>query len=120
MVNMSDWTLENTPASVQKLGNTNLYASISSQRNVKGKPVYWVAPKDYLGKKVSRLTMTLTSDFLFATAFKLCQSLTAMICFHLFFYSAVLMREIHIFIASSSIFPSMLRTSLMTSSSSAC
>ena len=54
MVNMSDWTLENTPASVQKLGNTNLYASISSQRNDKGKPVYWVAPKDYLGKKVSR------------------------------------------------------------------
>lgn len=81
MVNMSDWTLENTPTSVQKLGNTNLYASISSQRNDKGKPVYWVAPKDYLGKKVSRLTMTLTSDFLFASAFKLCQSLTAMICF---------------------------------------
>lgn len=72
---MSDWTLENTPASVQKLGNTNLYASISSQRNDKGKPVYWVAPKDYLGKKVSRLTMTLTSDFLFATAIFNCDDL---------------------------------------------
>lgn len=50
---MSDWTLENTPASGQKLGDTNLYASISSQRTDKGKPVYWVAPKNYLGKKVS-------------------------------------------------------------------
>lgn len=120
MVNMSDWTLENTPASVQKLGNTNLYASISSQRNDKGKPVYWVALKDYLGKKVSRLTMTLTSDFLFAIAFKLCQSLTAMICFTSIFHSALLMREIHIFITSSSFFLSILRASLMTSSSLAC
>ena len=52
MDSMDDWTIENTPASVVNIGATNLYVSISSQRNEKDKPVYWKAPKDYLGKKV--------------------------------------------------------------------
>lgn len=49
---MDGWTIENTPASVTKIGADELYAGISSQRNEKDKPVYWVAPKEYLGKKV--------------------------------------------------------------------
>ena len=49
---MDDWTIENTPASVVKIGAVNLSAAISSQRDEKDKPVYWVAPKAYLGKKV--------------------------------------------------------------------
>ena len=49
---MDDWTIENTPASVVKIGAANLSAAISSQRNEKDKPVYWLAPEAYLGKKV--------------------------------------------------------------------
>lgn len=52
MDSMDEWTLENTPASVLKTSDSSLYAAISSQRNEKAKPVYWVAPKEYLGKKV--------------------------------------------------------------------
>ena len=49
---MDNWQLENSPAVVVKIGETNLYASVSSQREEKGKPIYWVAPKGYLGEKV--------------------------------------------------------------------
>ena len=47
-----DWGIENTPASVVKIGAATLYSAISSQRNEKDKPVYWVASQEYLGKKV--------------------------------------------------------------------
>ena len=49
---MDNWQLENSPAIVVKIGETNLYASVSSQREEKGKPIYWLAPKEYLGEKV--------------------------------------------------------------------
>ena len=49
---IDNWQLENSPAIVVKIGETNLYASVSSQREEKGKPIYWVAPKGYLGEKV--------------------------------------------------------------------
>jgi len=49
---MDNWQLENSPAIVVKIGETNLYASVSSQREEKGKPIYWLAPKEYLGQKV--------------------------------------------------------------------
>lgn len=49
---MDNWQLENSPAIVVKIGETNLYASVSSQRKKKGKPIYWLAPKEYLGEKV--------------------------------------------------------------------
>jgi len=49
---MDNWQLENSPAIVVKIGETNLYASVSSQREDKGKPIYWLAPKEYLGEKV--------------------------------------------------------------------
>ena len=49
---MDNWQLENSPAIVVKIGETNLYASVSSQREEKGKPIYWLAPKGYLGEKV--------------------------------------------------------------------
>lgn len=52
MVIMDNWQLENSPAIVVKIGETNLYASVSSQREEKGKPIYWLAPKEYLGQKV--------------------------------------------------------------------
>ena len=52
MVMMDNWQLENSPAIVVKIGETNLYASVSSQREDKGKPIYWLAPKEYLGEKV--------------------------------------------------------------------
>ena len=52
MVVMDNWQLENSPAIVVKIGETNLYASVSSQREDKGKPIYWLAPKEYLGEKV--------------------------------------------------------------------
>lgn len=67
---MDGWNIENTPASVVKIGDTNLYAAISSQRNEKGKPVYWVAPKEYLGKKVNILSIQ-QSSFHFAQIFDL-------------------------------------------------
>ena len=65
MNSMDGWNIENTPASVVKIGDTNLYAAISSQRTEKGKPVYWVAPKEYLGKKVNILSIQ-QSSFQFA------------------------------------------------------
>lgn len=49
---MDNWELENSPAIVVKIGETNLYASISSQREEKGKPIYWLAPEEFLGQKV--------------------------------------------------------------------
>ena len=52
VVIMDNWQLENSPAIVVKIGETNLYASVSSQREEKGKPIYWLAPKEYLGEKV--------------------------------------------------------------------
>lgn len=52
VVIMDNWQLENSPAIVVKIGETNLYASVSSQREEKGKPIYWLAPKEYLGQKV--------------------------------------------------------------------
>lgn len=52
MDTMDNWQLENSPAIVVKIGETNLYASISSQREEKGRPIYWVAPKEFLGEKV--------------------------------------------------------------------
>lgn len=52
VVIMDNWQLENSPAIVVKIGETNLYASVSSQREEKGKPIYWLAPNEYLGQKV--------------------------------------------------------------------
>ena len=52
---MDEWELENGPSPIIKIGDTNLYASISSQRTEKDKPVYWVAPKEFLGKKVCNI-----------------------------------------------------------------
>ena len=52
MNSTDDWGIENTPASVVKIGAATLYSAISSQRNEKDKPVYWVASQEYLGKKV--------------------------------------------------------------------
>lgn len=52
VVIMDNWQLENSPAIVVKIGETNLYASVSSQREEKGKPIYWLAPREYLGEKV--------------------------------------------------------------------
>ena len=52
VVIMDNWQLENSPAIEVKIGETNLYASVSSQREEKGKPIYWLAPKEYLGEKV--------------------------------------------------------------------
>lgn len=52
---MDSWTAENTPALVTETGNDTIYVAISSQRNEKDKPVYLVAPKEYLGKKVGIL-----------------------------------------------------------------
>lgn len=52
VVIMDNWQLENSPAIVVKIGETNLYASVSSQRKKEGKPIYWLAPKEYLGEKV--------------------------------------------------------------------
>lgn len=52
VVIMDNWQLENSPAIVVKIGETNLYASVSSQREEKGKPIYWLAPKEYLEQKV--------------------------------------------------------------------
>lgn len=52
---MVSWTAENTRALVTKTGNGTIYVAIRSQRNEKDKPVYLVAPKEYLGKKVGIL-----------------------------------------------------------------
>ena len=60
---MDNWELENSPAIVVKIGDTNLYASVSSQRDEKGKPIYWLASKEYLGQKVP-LHNTLISNAL--------------------------------------------------------
>ena len=49
---MDNWKLENSPAIVVKIDETKLSASVSSQRDEKGKPIYWIAPMEYLGQKV--------------------------------------------------------------------
>ncbi|XP_068678125.1 laminin subunit alpha-like [Montipora foliosa] len=60
-----DWGIENTPASVVKIGAATLYSAISSQRNEKDKPVYWVASQEYLGKKISSYGGKLTYKILY-------------------------------------------------------
>ena len=52
---MDEWLVENTLARVTKSGPSTLTVVIGGKRIKKEKPIYWVAPREYLGNKVVTL-----------------------------------------------------------------
>lgn len=52
---MDEWLVENTLARVTKSGPSTLTVVIGGKRIKKEKPIYWVAPREYLGNKVCRV-----------------------------------------------------------------
>ena len=54
---MGGWQIENTHESVEELG-PSLTVYVGGKRTDKREPIYWVAPRAYLGQKVSSLNST--------------------------------------------------------------